>query len=156
MTRRGWIIGSAVAIAGIAAGGAAFVRLAPTRPAEWDVDPAREGRTGPGRHLIAEEGDAPPLQLAAPPGMVLDALSEIAAEEGGTRIVWRPDDGRATWEVRSRVMGFPDYVSVRAVPAGGGTVLTAYSRLRYGADDMGVNEDRLNRWTAALKARLPG
>lgn len=151
------MIGTIAAMAGAAAvAGAGWVRLAPTRAADWDVDPAAEGRRGRGRWLIAEGGDRSPVALGAAPDAALVALSEIAEAEGARRIAWRPDEGRATWEVRSRVMGFPDYVSVRVLPAPGGSALTAYSRLRFGADDMGVNRARLERWVAALEARLAG
>ena len=150
------MIGTMAALLGVAGAGAAFVRLAPTRPEAWDVDPAVEGRTGPGRFLVADGGDRAPLRLPAGPEMVLDTLSEIAAADGAERIVWRPDEGRATWEARSRVVGFPDYVSVRVLPEGEGSVLTAYGRLRFGYDDVGVNRGRLERWLAALEGRLGG
>ncbi|MGR3542448.1 MAG: DUF1499 domain-containing protein [Hasllibacter sp.] len=150
------MIGTMAALLGAAGAGAAFVRLAPTRAADWDVDPAVDGRTGPGRHLVAEGGDRPPVVLSAPPEAVLGALSEIAAADGARRIAWRADEGRATFEARSRVIGFPDYISVRVLPDGTGSVLTAYARLRYGYDDMGVNRGRLERWIDLLEERFGG
>ena len=130
-----------------------YVRLAPSGP-EWHVDPERDGRTGPGRWLMAEEGDAPALLLSVPPARALEAFDAVALAEGARRLVWAPEDGRATYVDRSRVVGFPDYVSVRVSSEGEGSRLSAYSRLRFGRDDLGVNRARLERWTERLRAAL--
>jgi uncharacterized protein (DUF1499 family) len=48
-------------------------------------------------------------------------------------------------------MGFPDYISVRAVAAeDGGARLTIFSRLRFGQDDLRVNRDRVERWLSEV------
>lgn len=145
----GWMVGG-VAAAGAA--GAGWVRLAPTEAADWHVDPAT-GRTGAGRHLAAEGGDRPPLRLDAPPEAVLAALDRIASETPRTRRI-AGEDGLVTYETRSRGFGFPDYTSVRVAPDGAGSVITAYARLRYGSDDMGVNRARLEDWLARIEAAL--
>ena len=137
----------------VAGAAALFVRLAPSGP-EWHVDPERDGRTGPGRWLVAEGGDAPALRLPAPPPRALEAFDAVATAEGARRLVWAPEEGRATYVDRSRVVGFPDYVSVSVLPEGDGSRLSAYSRLRFGRDDFGVNRARLERWAARLEAML--
>ena len=152
MIRR--LLASLAAIALIGAVGAlTYVRLASSGE-EWHVDPEDEGRSGPGRWLLADGGDAPALRLAVPPEAVLAAFDAVAREEGAERLVWRPEGGRATYVDRSRVFGLPDYVSVKAVPEGEGTRLSAYSRLRFGRNDFGVNRARLEDWTARLRAAL--
>ena len=140
---------AAIGLAGVAA----YVRLAPSGP-EWHLDPEAGGRSGPGRWLVAEGGDAPALRLAVPPDRALAAFDAVAREAGAERLAWEPDAGRATYVHRSRVLGFPDYVSVKAVPEDGGTRLSAYSRLRFGRADFGVNRARLEGWTARLRAAL--
>lgn len=136
-----------------ALGAAAFVRLAPSGP-EWHVDPEAEGRSGPGRWLVADGGDAPALRLRAAPERALATLDAVAREARAERLVWAPEAGRATYVDRSRVMGFPDYVSVKVSPEGDGARLSAYSRLRFGRDDLGVNRARLERWLAEVEAAL--
>ena len=78
----------------------------------------------------------------------------MARGQGAERLVWDPEAGRATYVDRSRVLGFPDYVSVKAVSEGDGARFSAYSRLRFGQDDFGVNRARLEDWTARLRAAL--
>ena len=130
-----------------------YVRAAPSGP-EWAVDPEREGRTGDGRWLIADGGDAPALLLDARPSEVLDAVASIANDDGAQVIAWDPDNGLATFVHRSRVWGFPDYISVKATREAGRTRLSAYSRLRFGQKDFGVNRARLERWVRRLQVAL--
>ena len=58
--------------------------------------------------------------------------------------------------MRSRVWGFPDYVSVRVLPgdAEGTSTLAILSRLRFGRSDVGVNAARMQTWLAEVGARL--
>ena len=136
-----------------ALGALVYVRAAPSGE-EWHVDPEADGRSGPGRWLVAAGGDAAALRLPVPPADALAAFDAVARSQGADRLVWRPEEGRATYVDRSRMLGFPDYVSVKAAPEGEGARLSAYSRLRFGRDDFGVNRARLEDWTARLRAAL--
>ena len=152
MLRRVFIPLASLVLVGLL-GGLIYVRLAPSGE-EWHVDPAIDGRSGPGRWWVAEGGDAPPLRLSVPPGRALAAFDAVALSQGAERLAWRPDQGRATYVDRSRVFGFPDYVSVKVVPDGEGSRLSAYSRLRFGGDDFGVNRARLEDWSARVRDAL--
>jgi hypothetical protein len=142
-----------VLLAAVVVAAVLYVRLAPSGP-EWHVDPAAEGTSGPGRWLVAEGGDAPAARLDAPPERALEAFDAVAREAGAERLAWEPGAGQATYIDRSRVMGFPDYISVAVVPDGEGSRLSVYSRLRFGRDDFGVNRARLERWLDATRAAL--
>lgn len=144
----GWVLGGAAA--GLA--GSGWVRLAPTEVADWHVDPV-EGRTGPGRYLVAPGGDRAPLRLGAAPERVAEALDRIALGAPRTRRI-AGEAGHATYETRSRGFGFPDYTSVRVAPDGDGAAVSVYARLRYGRDDFGVNRARVEDWLARLEAAL--
>lgn len=57
---------------------------------------------------------------------------------------------------RSRVIGFPDRVTVRFIPLGQElSTLAIYSRSLYGRSDFGVNRARVKRWLAGLPRPLP-
>ena len=152
MIRRTFLALAALLLAAATAG-LIYVRTAPSGE-EWHVDPEVEGRSGPGRWLVAEGGDALALRLPVPPDAALAAFDEVARTSGARRLVWRPDEGRATYVDRSTVLGLPDYVSVKAAREGEGTRLSAYSRLRFGRADFGVNRARLEDWTARVRAAL--
>jgi hypothetical protein len=139
---------------------AIVMRWVPDDPAVWHVDPAAAGRTGaPNDYLVAPEGAtaAPPDRVAEahplPPGELLLAFDAAATGAPRTeRIAGSPDEGLVTYVQRSRVFGFPDYVSARAVEVPGGSALIVWSRSRFGHDDLGVNRARVEDWLA----RLPG
>lgn len=130
-----------------------YVRAAPSGP-DWALDPEKEGRSGDGRWLIADGGDEPALLIDGRPREVLDALSRIASDDGAQVVSWDLENGMATFVHRSRVWGFPDYISVKAVPEAGRTRVSAYSRLRFGRKDFGVNRSRLERWMRRLRIAL--
>lgn len=133
-------------------GTALFMRIIGHDPAQWHVEPASVTLSGkPNEYLIAGR-DA--IRFDATPETVSTAFHEIATAEPGARLIaGNPDQGWMTYVVTSKLMGFPDYVSVRIVKTDTGSTLTAYSRARIGYSDMGVNRARLERWLASLNAR---
>ncbi|RDC72516.1 DUF1499 domain-containing protein [Rhodovulum sp. 12E13] len=143
-----WIV---VVIVVVVLGFAAWVRLAPTDPAAWHVDPA-SAEPGPGRFVVNPEGgDADGPLLAMPPREALAALDAIARDTPRTRaIAGSVEEGRITYLTRSALWGFPDFTTVEAVPAEGGSRLVIFARLRFGQDDMGVNEARVRGWLSQL------
>jgi uncharacterized protein (DUF1499 family) len=146
----------ALVAAAVAIGGAGYVRLAPIDPAEWHADPETAASTGrPNEWRAARGGDTPPLRLDAPPHAVAAAFDAVALDTPGvTRLAGDPEDGHATYVARSRVVGFPDLVSMRAVSEGSGTRLSVWSRSRWGYSDMGVNRDRVEAWLDRVPAAL--
>ncbi len=137
---------------------AVFPRLVPDDPARWHVDPAVAERTGaPNDYLVAPAGAtvAPPDRIAEAhalsPRELLLAFDAVATSAPRTfRIAGSPDDDRITYVQRSRVFGFPDYVSVKAVEVPGGSALIVWSRSRFGYGDLGVNRARVDDWLAKL------
>ena len=136
---------------------AAFVRLAPSDPADWHVDPFAARAPGAGGWLLGPEGDAPALHVDAAPARALSVLAEIAAETPRvTVLAGSAESGCITWVARSALWGFPDYVTAGARPApGGGSDVAILSRLRFGKGDMGVNRRRVADWSRALADRVP-
>ncbi len=132
---------------------AAWVRLAPSDPARWHVDPQLVSRpSSPNFHLLRMgDGDAMAPVFDRAPGALARALHEVATADGATLLAGRVEDGHMTYVARSRIMGFPDYISVRVSPAEGGAILSAFARARFGYSDMGVNRERLDRWVTALR-----
>jgi uncharacterized protein (DUF1499 family) len=127
-------------------------------PAVWHVDPAAAARTGaPNDYLVAPQGAtaAQPDRLAEVhpflPRELLQRFDAVASAAPRTeRIAGSPDEGLVTYVQRSRVFGFPDYVSVRAVEVPGGSALIVWSRSRFGYGDFGVNKARVEGWLAGL------
>lgn len=140
---------ASAAVLGVAAG--AYVRLSPMDPSIWHVLPGAGARSGrPNEWLVAEGGDAGPVRSSAPPAVALTRLDGAAMAEAGTeRLAGSPEEGFVTWVQRSRLLGYPDAISARAVAEGEGSRIAIWSRSRYGYSDMGVNRARVERWLDA-------
>ena len=143
-----------LAVLALAVAGGAYVRLAPSDPAVWHVDP-RTGQAGAG---AATAGVETPLIYAAEPDALLERLDGIAMGTARTQLLaGSVAEGRITYITRSALAGFPDYttVAVEALPDGG-TRLYMFARLRFGQSDLGVNAARLEAWRAALGPAVAG
>ncbi|MEM8631146.1 MAG: DUF1499 domain-containing protein [Pseudomonadota bacterium] len=130
----------------------AYIRLAPSDPDHWNVDPLTATSPAPGGVLMLPEGGdmTSPVFSMTPPEL-LTAFDRIARGTPRTSVLaGSVEAGRITYIVRSRVFGFPDYVTVAAVPADDGAQLAVLSRLRFGSSDLGVNKARLEGWLAQL------
>ncbi len=129
-----------------------YVRVAPTSPANWHIDPMVAASPGPAGILVRPRGgDIEPRNYDMPPGDLLRRLDRIIRSTARTRVLaGSVEEGRITYVTRSLVFGFPDYATVTTVPTGTGSAPVILSRLRFGLSDSGVNRARVTRWLKAL------
>lgn len=148
----GWLLGALVVLM---LGFGAYVRLAPSDPARWNVDPRSVTPPDfPGYVLMRPKGGnaTSPVFDMTPPDL-LAAFDRVArATPRVTVLAGSVAEGQITYIARSALWGFPDYISVRTVPTEGGAQLAVFSRLRFGSGDMGVNRARLDDWVAQIQA----
>jgi hypothetical protein len=128
-------------------GGAIYFRLAPMPPEVWHVDPATVEPPSTPNYALRRGEDA--ARIERPPEAVAARLDAVVRDEGAKLIAGDLTDGHATYVVRSRIMGFPDAISIRLHPEGEGTRIDIFSRSRFGQSDLGVNEARVARWIEA-------
>ncbi|MBI1171464.1 DUF1499 domain-containing protein [bacterium] len=137
-------------------GFAAYVRLAPTDPARWQVDIS----TLPGLDWTRLPVDATGVvalpngamaRLTLAPDQAPATLAKLDAAALATprtiRLAGSAAEGRVTWETRSRLWGFPDYTTAQITVTG---AILIYARQRFGSKDLGVNAARLQDWLARL------
>ena len=134
-----------------------YVRLAPIDPAAWHVDPLIIEEPASDNYVLLRPGEglqsAPTFQ--ATPSEVAAALRDLAGDMPRTTLVaGSADELHMTFVVRSQVMGFPDFVTIKALATDEGTTLAIFSRSRYGHSDFGVNRDRVEAWLDRLESRL--
>lgn len=149
-----WVLGcAALGFAGFAI----YVRLAGDG-GNWHVDPETVDRTGRPNQYLVRDGmgaDASPHVFATDPATLAAAFDRVAMGTGDvTRLAGDPAGLRMTYVARTKLMAYPDYVSVRAVERDGGAALLVYSRSRFGRSDLGVNKARIRSWMKRLAADL--
>ncbi|PYC49436.1 DUF1499 domain-containing protein [Litorivita pollutaquae] len=127
-----------VIVALIAIGFAVYVRLAPSDAARWHQMPE-------GAERQDFDGGCIRIGTTGPQGISL--LDRIIMSGPRTQVLaGSVEDGMVTYIIRSKLWGFPDYVTVRQL----GDTLQIYSRLRFGKSDMGVNKTRVDGWLSVL------
>ena len=129
-------IAAAVVLAALGLG--AWIRLAPSDPVRWHVDPVTAPDPATPNFARVDRVVAMPMDRVAA------AIAARAQAEGAVMLAGQGD--HLTWLARTRWVGYPDYVSLRLLPADGGTRIVALSRSRFGHSDLGVNAERLDRW----------
>ena len=137
---RGVLIGVGV----LAVAGVAYVRLAPSDATRWHVpvaDAPEPGAGGVKRLSDPYEGT---------PEEVLARFAAIAEKAGATRLAGSPSENHITYVARSRVIGFPDYITAQGVAEDDTARLHVLSRLRFGQSDLGVNRRRLEEWLSRM------
>jgi uncharacterized protein (DUF1499 family) len=121
-------------------------------PAEvWHVDPAAVTPPASPNYDLRTGDRAPVFDVT--PDVMAARIDAIATAEGADLIGGSLAQGHMTYVVRSRLMGYPDAVSVRLVPVGQGTRVEIFSRSRFGYSDMGVNAARVERWISEARAQ---
>lgn len=138
-----------IAVVGLAV----YVRTAPSDPARWHADPLTVAAPGnDGYYLVRPEGGSttgPAFDMT--PAALLRAFDRVAmAQPNVSVLAGSVEEGHITYIARSRIMGFPDYISVKAVGEDRAARLAVFSRLRFGQSDLGVNRDRIERWMAEI------
>lgn len=128
---------------------AIYVRVAPIDAAEWHVDP--EEVTPPATSNFALLAGPTAPQIDAVPLVVAGRIEAVAQAEGAVVVAGSLASGFVTYVVRSKVMGFPDFVSIHLDPHEDGTRMNIFSRARYGQADLGVNTARVQRWLTAAR-----
>lgn len=139
MVRMVFFAGLILVIAGLA-----WIRFAPSDPADWHVDPKvtadQDLASGVRRRI---DGDV----------AVFERLHAIILATPRTELLTGgPSEGRATYVTRSQWMGFPDYTTVQLAE----DHLELWARLRFGQYDTGVNKARVDGWLDMLRAQADG
>ncbi|MGB7316823.1 MAG: DUF1499 domain-containing protein [Planktotalea sp.] len=123
-----WII---IALVVIAVG---YIQLAPSDPGRWHLDvTADQDKDFAGGAIRVVEVD-------------LAAMDAVIRKSGAKVLSGSVDEGHITYISRTRIAGFPDYVTVQKH----GNKLRIFSRLRFGRSDLGVNKRRVEGWLSQL------
>ncbi len=131
--------------------GLAYIRLAPSDPSVWHVDPLAV--PSPGQAGARIRPPRAPVFSETPADLMARLDAAILSDPRTTRLAGSVEALHATYVVRSRIIGFPDYASVRVLPDGEGATLAILARSRFGGYDWGTNRARIDRWLGKLATK---
>lgn len=134
-------------------GAAVWVRFAPSDPSTWHVDPEIVVKTSrPNQFLMRDGADSDSLIFDETPEHLAKRFHKFAmAKPGVSKLAGEPQGLWNTYIQRSKLMAYPDYISVKISETDTGKArLVVYSRARFGRSDLGVNKARIINWTTAL------
>ena len=128
-----------------------WFRLVPMTSAQWHEVPSDVTPPSSPNFALRVGTDAPVFTQS--PDVIADLLTSVAQDAGAKIIAGSPQSGHVSYVVRSRIMGFPDAISIRLMPEGAGTKLEIFSRSRYGYSDLSVNAARVAAWIVAIETQ---
>lgn len=140
-------------VVGLLAVSTIAVRMAPSDPAVWHVDPlTAQPPVEKGSYIVRPSGgNAVSRKYPGTPKEVLEQLDAIALSTPRTRrLAGSVAEGRITYITRSKAFGFPDYTTVTAFGEKKGTAIAVFAQMRFGRDDFGVNQARVEDWLTQL------
>ena len=122
-----------------------YMRSVVHDPARWHIDPAS---------VSVDDIQSRNQFLATHTYAVSPSELSIAVEEalGGELLAGDLSQGWATYVIRTRLIGFPDYVSVRVSGTSTRSSVTLFSRSRFGYSDLGANRSRIERVFNVMKS----
>lgn len=133
----------------------AYVRFVPGRVKAWHVDPLLAKKPNRPNAFIMRPGTGkyPAREYDVDAAVLAQAFDDfVLAQPNVKQLAGGPGAGFTTYVARTPLMGYPDYISVRAVDLGGGrAALVVFSRARFGYSDGGMNRKRMLLWLKEFK-----
>ncbi len=132
----------------------AYIRVAPNNPPVWHVDPMTATKPRSPNAFIMRPGEGKyPSPVFSTDALTLarafDAKAMATADV--TRLSGAPEELFITYIARTRLMRYPDFISIRFIDQGDGkSTLAVFSRARFGYSDRGVNRKRVLVWLKTL------
>lgn len=128
------------------------LRFWPEDKNRWHADPA--DTTDPRRSGVRLIGpDAP--RFPGDAATVLEAVVDIVQNTPRTRVIdGSLGEGMITFVVRSRILGYRDYVTFKAVTEGAVSKLSVYARPGMNVYDWGSNAALVDGWLSQAQQTL--
>ena len=132
-----------------------YIRFAKPNESNWHVDPELVSRNDLRNSFLINSKSSNFFFYAVPVKELYQELYTIFEEDRCQRVFGDIEDGLITFVCRSRLFGFPDYVSIRFRELETGvSTLSVFSRSRFGIYDFGKNKKRVNNWLQQLKSNI--
>ncbi len=132
-----------------------YIRFSKPDQSLWHVDPEEvSGNNLKNSYLInSKNKNKPAYSLEV--NELYHELNKIVLEDRCKKVFGNVKENLITYVCRSKVFGFPDYISVSFSRLDDGrTSLAIFSRSRFGLYDFEKNIKRIDRWLEKLKSAI--
>lgn len=137
-----------ILILAVVAAGLVTIRLMPLRAERYHVDPSTI--SPPNRpNFDLRRGDEARV-FGGTLAQTAERLQRAIDAEGGRLIGGDLAEGHASYLFRTRLMGYPDILSIRLEENSDGTRIDLFARALIGYRDFGVNRARVDRLLRGL------
>ena len=126
----------------------AYVRFAPVNIDGVHQDPATAASSGkPNEYHMT----SPMFDLGA--SELIQLVDDfVLTQPRVKRIAGTVGEGMITYVQRTKIISYPDYITIKAISAGAKqSQLEIFSRSRFGYSDWGVNKGRIKAWLLQLR-----
>ena len=132
-----------------------YIRLSKVNIDVWHVDPDLILSNKSRNSFLLNAKNKKLQHFDLPIQLLYKKLNRIIIEDGCRLIFGEISTGLITYECRSKLFGFPDYVTIKFEHI---DVLTSsiaiYSRSRFGRNDFGKNRARIVKWLKVLRTEV--
>lgn len=133
----------------------AYIRLSKVEQSIWHLDPDNITNINTNNSFLLNYANKGTETFNLEVNTLFNNLNKIILNDNCEKVFGDINLGLITYVCRSKVFGFPDYVSINFKNLDiNKSSLSIFSRSRFGRYDFGKNKQRIQKWLTELKKSL--
>ena len=130
----------------------AYIRLSKVEQSIWHLDPDSISNVNINNSFLLNYANKGTKTFNLDVNALFNILNNIIINDNCEKVFGDINLGLITYVCRSKMFGFPDYVSINFKNLGvNKSSLSIFSRSRFGWYDFGKNKQRVQKWLTELK-----
>tara|TARA_B100000767_G_scaffold430_1_gene380 strand:+ start:2033 stop:2479 length:447 start_codon:yes stop_codon:yes gene_type:complete len=130
----------------------AYIKLSKVEQSIWHLDPDSITNVNINNSFLLNYANKGTKTFNLEVNALFNILNNIIINDNCEKVFGDINLGLITYVCRSKVFGFPDYVSINFKNLGiNKSSLSIFSRSRFGRNDFGKNKQRIQEWLTELK-----
>ena len=130
----------------------AYIKLSKVEQSIWHLDPDSITNVNINNSFLLNYANKGTKTFNLEVNALFNILNNIIINDNCEKVFGDINLGLITYVCRSKVFGFPDYVSINFKNLDiNKSSLSIFSRSRFGRNDFGKNKQRIQKWLTELK-----
>ena len=132
-----------------------YIRLSKVDQTIWHLDPDAINYNYENNSILLNYANNGQENFDIDVNSLFNHLNKIIINDKCKKVFGGINFGLITYECRSKVFGFPDYVSISFKELEiDKSAISIFSRSRFGKRDFGKNKQRIQKWVTELKKSI--